>query len=267
MAKNSGLMVWINFIVILVSLSVDGMIEEDTYNNYVQGKVTIGGRVYHLLFEIPDIPEGMKATIARDIEQTYADFGKMGIKKIDNEDRPHFFKKYDIVSYFLQDSDYNARLPEVLKDHFGNIIMFGNTCYMTIPSEIVNAYKKAFKLKNEHKEAFEKVDGFLRQFNDKESRRQIAKDIEGAKSLFSFHGVEPWDDLGIYQSNLALTENAFLEVETPSLLDFQFYQDVGGLIFLGTMKSRDEDETEIGMARWPFVYKGGKWRLLIYRLP
>lgn len=265
MIKNSGLLVWIGIIVILVSVSMDGVAEEDTYDNYVRGKVTIGGRVCQLLFENPDISEDMRTTIARDLEQTYADLGKLEIKKIANEDRPYFFKEYNIVSYVLRDS--NSRIPEVLSDHFGDIIMFGDTCYMTIPNELVNAYKTALDLKNEHTEAFEKVDDFLRLYNDKESRKQIAKDIEGAKRFFAFYDVEPWENVGIYRSNLGLTQqNAFLEVKAPSLLAFHFHQDVGALIFVATTKSREASERMV-VAKWPFVYKNGKWRRLIYRLP
>ena len=159
-------------------------------------------------------------------------------------------------------------LPDILRKEFQYGMKLGDTHFLIVKTNLSQAYQNAIKLRRDHAKEMKQLEGFLALINNDEARRKAARTIDGARSLVYFHKVQPWKTHGQYAGNLALKTGSSLRVEAPSVVAYRISEELGGsLVFSAVMRYRAGPAGKELVERCPFVYSGGKWRMVIFPMP
>jgi len=226
-----------------------------------QSDVKIAARNFPVIFADKDISPELQSIIIQDIELVFAH------KKASELHIYKPVKRYvevhgqqQIVKSHINFSGRGNFRPEGYHDTFGQLVDFEGKLSLVIPKALIAAYKEAVSLRTRHKEAFAKLNNFLKDLQYNEYLEQLS--ISDMREMFWFpKGVKPWTKDKYYEKNIRKIKK--YDIREPSLLDFRVDKVNGEeIIFCQTLMTSNIDENFFDMIS--MVYQSGRWKFRFF---
>jgi len=216
--------------------------------------IIIAGKPYGIFFENTQLSREIKKIIIEDLNLNMAhlrsfSFLYIGKEKIGNIPINYVMGKIKPKRYY----------PKQLKC-FGGAVKDGENYTIIVPIKIINAYKKAIKLKKTNQDAFEKVNEFCFLLNSPAMIDEQIKDIKKTRSLFFSSPFKKDQD---FVNNLLKIKK--IKIRKPSLLDFKIVE-IKNRRYLSfcTLQHylRDNGTTsESVKGALLYIYEKGSWKI------
>jgi len=216
--------------------------------------VLVGTNEVDLALENGTLSQTDKALIVEDIQRVLSTGGTENLKQYEGAEKHAPGMKGRIIV-----GSKGHHWPRAFwENDFGQYRVDEKTSKkeLVVPGKLVDAYREAIELKNNHPEAFGNLDAFLREID--EGYHPEKMNLAEKKALFWFPpGMAAWSEEKYYDDNLR--EMKTITFNYPSLLTFQEAQ-VGSNAVLyckPVVRSKHDDTFD----QMTLVYDGERWRI------
>jgi hypothetical protein len=163
---------------------------------------------------------------------------------------------------FLNFEGPGAYRPDELDGKFGGIARINGEESLIMPSQLVDAYRSALRLKEKHSEKYEKLEKFIMTVN--QATREQPVDLSPNQLLWTGESSIPEPN----QIPDAVKNFSAVSLRQPSLLDYfePTDQQNKNLPNLATKTLILESGTDIPGSEQVLVFQGGRWKFWYGRL-
>ena len=250
-----------------------------------QHTVTIADQVYPLVFEVEDLPNSVKRTIADDLELNFSSNTTATLRVISPERREQWRGR--TVTHRLADFRSgkfyrwsSRQFPPIIRGHFRDAVMVNDEFHLIIRDALIKAYEEKLELRNQHPGMFREMDDFLATLKNPSKLKAIARDAEQAKKFVYCYKVSFDRGLSLLRSLLRwysryVSSAHDVKIRGPSLLDIvslsEAFEDAdapeGVYVLAALITVRKDGGDELSDKLPLAAYADGRWHFFAWPVP
>lgn len=227
-------------------------------------QIRVAGQEFTVLFEVSGVSGLLKRDILNDIELNLSHLDHIELRPLESDDPGQLFRV--TVTHVLDEGRQERLFPSVLEKYFGGAILSEGSYQIVIHEELINAYERAVKYREDHPVMFRKLEVFLKQLRDMDFIAQIEHQKDTAERFIAFD-VEPSLSYDYGRELSGLLKHG--DIRRPSLLDFNsvVYNGENAVRFSTVIGWPESMSTEPFTKGFPqFIYLDEEWRVYVPKM-